>query len=264
MVGSRSVGATVLWLSLLFLMAAVVTAAVFTVFVAGPDRGMTFYVCLGLVVAAEMVFFSHLLHSRLAQAQAGSATSATRIQVQGLIFVWFVLTVIAAAVAASPSRADALAADRVLVIDFILTFLFFGVAYALYARDREVEAANVELHERRRQIQANAEPVREVLEIVSQLGRRHAAHAVLADQVHKKVDMVRAQLEAALVSERTAQQVASEQASQVAPQVARLVELAGRAKSVSEEEAPGALQEIAAQCETLLGLLRRRERAVEA
>jgi len=262
MVGSRSVGATVLWFSVLFLLAAMVTGAAFAVFVAGPDRGTTFYVCLSLVVAAEMVFFSHLLQSRLAQAQAAAATPATRIQVQGLIFVWFVLTVIAAVVAASPSRADTLAADRVLVIDFILTFLFFAVAYALYARDREVEPVSRQLQAARQQVQVSAEPVRDAIGLVQKLAREHPGEAGLADQVRKKLDMVCTQLDSALVSERAVQSGAPGEDQGLAHQMASLTDAITALGGAADEQVAAALQQVASQCDAVLDALRRRTRSL--
>lgn len=262
MTQSRSAVSTLMWLCLFFLLGALVTWAAFSVFIPRPDRGMTFYISLSLVCATEFIFFAHLAHSKLAEAGVATTSTATRIQVHVLIFIWFLLTVIAAAIASSPTRADTAAADKVLVIHLILTFLFFAGAYFLYAKDIELEKVDTRLEQERRKTRLNVHEIEAVIREVDGLGRRHGTHAVLADRLCKKLDSVRTGLEAAFVSERelTEQGEGGEGwAAQIERQVAQLVSLSREASTLAPDVVPERLGSLAEQADAILDTLRERE-----
>lgn len=261
---SSSASATIFWYSLLFLFGAAVTCAAFAVFVSGPDRTTTFYVAQSVVIAAELTFFAHLLHSKLVKAGAPSASRATRIQVQVLIFIWFLLSVIVGAVIAHPKNADTVFADKVLVIHLILTFIFFASTYFLYAKDIEVERADRQLAQERKAIQLNMPDVERVMGAVAELGAQHAAHAVLADRVGKKLDRVRSELDSTLVSERGLDrpEEAQEWNARIEKEVSELVRLSGEVAAATAEQAPAILNDISEKAEDVLSTLRRREQSL--
>jgi hypothetical protein len=262
MAQQRSVGATLFWLSLLFLLAAAVTCAAFAVFVPGPDRGKTFYVALSIVVAAELVFFAHLAHSALARAGVPTASAATRFHVHGLILLWFVLAVVTAIIAADPDRADTLAADRVLVVYLILTFLFFAAAYFVYSRDLQVEEADREVAAERKHVAAQAVDVEQVMATVRQLGRAHAECALAADGVVKKLDIVRSELEGALVSERGPDPGEEDWDGRLTQQLTELVGVSSSAAAAPAEKVPDMLTRIAGQADAILATMKQRERSL--
>lgn len=262
MPGTRSAGATLGWLCVLFLMGAAVTVAAFAVFIPGPERGMTFYVALSIVVAAELVFFAHLAHSKLADAGGPTVSSATRIQVQVLIFIWFVLSVIGAVLAADPDHADTAYADRVLAIYLILTFVFFAVSYFVYAKDIEVERVDRQLIEERRAVQLAVPDIEQVMRAVGNLGDDHAEHAILADRVYKKLDSFRTAVEGAFVSERALDREGEDWNAKLEQQVGELVALSGKAPDATAENASALLREISEKADAMLTTLRRREQAL--
>jgi hypothetical protein len=262
MSASHSVRSVLFWYFVLFLLAAAVTCAAFFVFVPGPDRKLTFYVALSLVVAAEFVFFSHLLHSRLAEMGLPTATSATRAQVQGAIAIWFIATVVLAVLAVNPDRADTFTADRLLVIDLILTFLLFACAWFLYSRDVEVQQVTADLVEERESIQVKIPDLEEAVRAVADAGRKHAEHAVAADRVAKKLDTVRSAIEGALVSERALAGDDRDWASKIQGQVVQLSELSGKAGGADADQVADALERVAKQAEEVLATLKRRDKSL--
>ena len=248
---SVSIHRTLLWMSLFFLLAALATYATFAAFVAGPDRRTTFYVAVSLVCAAELVLFAHMAHSRLARAGVPTASRAGRIQVNVLILVWLVLTIIAATVMANPAKADTIYSDRVLAVYLVLTFLFFLGVYGIYTRDIEISKVDRQLVAQRRILQLNVPDIEQVMRAVEELGRQHADQAVLADRVRKRVDTVRSALEGLLVG---AHALDSEQGaevencdSQIIQQVTQLIGLPGGASKTAGDQVAKILSEIASR-----------------
>jgi len=261
-VPSRSSGATLLWLSLIFLFAAAITATIFLVFIPEPDRGMTFYVVLSLVIAAELVLFSHLAYNRLAETDPTVSTAA-RIQVQGLVVIWFIATVIIAAYATSQPRADTLASDKLLLIDLVITFLFFLAAAAIYGRSREVEEADQSITAKRVELRTRARDIDQVLLAVDQLGAREQQHAALAAGVRKKLELTRTSLESTFVSSRVADAQGSdgEFVMRLDEEVEKLLSLSASAATVPVPMAAELLNKIGGQAEALTRLIRQHDRS---
>jgi hypothetical protein len=268
MAQSRPVAATLLWLCLLSFLAALVTAAAFYVFIPGPDREdqgrkLTFYVAMGLIIGAEFVFFSHLAFSKVAEARGGEVSTATRFQVQGAIVLWLLATVVAAVMAVDPERSGTIKADKILVIDLILTFLFFAFAYFMYSKDIEVGRSARQLAAARNRVQLCVPDLEQVMRAVGELGRQFPEHAVLADQTGKKVDTVRSALEGVVVSERGLGGEALQQIeAQIQQQIDQLSSLSRGLTQTSSGPVPQALRGIGEQAEAILTLVRRRERAL--
>lgn len=264
----RPVAATLLWLCVLFFLAAAVTAAAFFVFVPGPDRAdegrmLTFYVAMSLVIAAEFMFFAHLAFSKVAEARGGEVSTATRFQVQGMIVLWLVATIVAAVLSVDPERAGTIKADKILIIDLILTFFFFAFAYFMYGKDVEVGRATRALAAERSRVQISVPDLEQVIRAVADLGRRLPEHAVAADQAGKKVDTVRSALEGAIVSERALGEEALRQMdAQIQQQIDQLAGLARGLAQAASDQVPQALRGIGEQAEAILTSARRRERAL--
>lgn len=259
---SRSAGATLLWLCVLFVLGAAVTAAVFCVFVPGPERGMTFYAAFSLVAVAEFVFFAHLAQSKLAQLRGSAVSAPVRYQVQGAIALWFVASVVIAAMAVDPDRADTIAADRILVIDLVLAFVLFAFAYFLYAKSGEVGEATRELAAAREQIQQCTPELQRLMSAVIELGRRFPDQSQEADRTAKKVDTVRSAVEGVLVSERHLGSGAEEAEDRACQRLTALTGLASGLAAASAEEAPRMLARVREHVDDAMAALRARERAI--
>ena len=264
MTPSRSVGSILLWLALLFLLGAAVTAGVFFVFVAGPDRHITFYVVLSLVIAAEFVFFAHLAHSKLAHAGISTASTPVRFQVHSGILIWFILTVVAASYATSPERADTFTSDKILVIYAALTFVFFLFSYFMYSRSMETEKLDRGVIEEKARIQAHVPDVSEALRAVQEAGRRFPEHALIADKTTKKVDIARTAIQSAVVSERaqTNGLKADEWLQQVEQNVVQLNDISKELAAIPSEQLPDLLNRVAEHSDAILAALRRREQSL--
>lgn len=265
MAPNQSARRPLLGLILIFLLAAVVTYVVFAAFVAGPDRGTTFYVALSLVISAEFVFFAFLAHSKLVHAGVVTAGAATRHQVLALIFVWFVLSAIAGGIISHPENADSIFSDRVLAIHLVLTFLFFAAAYFMYTKDVEVGRVDAALVKERSKIQRIVPDIEDVMEAVTNLGRRQSEHAVQADRVRKKLDTIRTGLELALFSERSVTEgtgIGHDWNAQIEEQIERLMRSSEQAAKATSETATEVLQGIADQTDAVLKTLKLRERSL--
>lgn len=262
MATSRAAGPVVLWLCLLFVLGALATAAVFCVFIPGPERGMTFYAAFSLVVTAEFVFFAHLAQSKLLQIRGSAVSAPVRYQVQGAIVLWFIASVIVAVLALDPERADTAIADRILVIDLVLAFLFFAAAYFLYAKSGEVGRATQELAANRMQIQQWAPQLQRLMSAVSELGHRCPEQAEEAYRTAKRVDAVRTAVEGALVSERNIGVDSEESENSVQKHLSTLAGFAQSLAEASAEQAPQLLAQVRQHADDAMTALRARERAI--
>jgi len=257
----KSILGEVAWLFFLFTIGAAATCVVFFVFIPGPERGMTFYVSISMVVAAEFILFSQLLHSKLVKTGAPTASPATRIQVFTLIFIWLLLTIIGAAVAVNPSYADTLTADRILTVYIVFTFLFYLGAYFLYNRDIKVEESTRALKEERREYTSKIPAIEEAITIVSDLGRRESDYAEQCDTIAKKLNTLRSSLEAIPVSERAMEESEDNQKDWQNQFEQKLSQLMSPVQSLSEstnDQVQESLNTIAVTVESIIVLLKRR------
>jgi len=257
----RSIIPSLLGMFLLFIFGAVVTCAVFFVFIPGPDRGMTFYFALSLLVAVEFVFFIHLANPGLERAGAKVSSPATRYMVIGAIFIWFILTLIVAALAVSPARADTMAADKILIVDLIITFLLFAFIYFMYTKDLEVGQIDQKLVSERRAIQSDIPALEKMMKFAVDLGGQFPEHAVLSDRIGKKVDTVRTALTGISTMEHTPAEEKDklEWQLKIHDEITQLVNLAGR-PGQSSGQALETLNEIGKQTEKILVTLQGRDR----
>lgn len=193
---------TLLGYGMLALLGILVTCAVFAVFVAGPNRGATFYVALGMVCAAELVFFAHLANSALTRWTPAASLGAVRIQIHALIVVWLLVAIVVAIIASHPERQDTHIADRVLVIYALITFCFFAAAYFLYAKHYTLAEAGRQVAAERSAVHQFMPDMDASLAAVRGFGEQHPAHAVAADRTHKKLETVRFDISGIVVSER--------------------------------------------------------------
>ena len=257
----RSVFSSLIWLFLLFLFGAGVTWAVFSMFILGPERGMTYYFALSIVIAAEFVIFLHLANPG-ARAGGKASSPATRYMAQGGIFVWFILTLIVAAFAVSPSRADTAAADKILLIDLVLTFVLLVFLYVIYAKDFEIGGITQQLADERANIQFDIPALEQVMRFTTDIGQQHSEHAALSDRVGKKVDTVRSAIDGVMVSESAMLQgKGGDWPARIQEQISELV---GNFDDVdiSSDQALERLNNISKQADTILTTLRQRERAI--
>lgn len=247
----------------LFIAGAAVTYAVFTAFVPGPERGMTFYVAVSIVIAGEFVFFSFLAHGRIASTGRLEDDTPVRMQVSALIILWLVLAIVAAAVIVDPDVADTATADKILGIYAVITFLFFGGAYFIYSRALEVEVVGRELDQQRRSFQTVVPDVERAMDMVREVGDDVPEHAALADRAHKKLDTVRSALEGSMVSERALENPSREVQDvegDIREEVGELIDLSEKLRDGQSEQAERALTDIARKSERLLATLKKRDR----
>jgi hypothetical protein len=265
MPGSKSNASTIGGMCVLSALGAAVTCAMFLVFVPGPERGMTFYVAMSIVVTAELVLFAHLAYSRLARAHPPGPSRATRLEVHALILLWLIAAIITAVFAVRPENADTFTADKILVIYLLVTFLFFLAAYFLYGNSIEIERTDAQLVAERRIVTSKAPDIEHIIRAVERIGRRNTEHAMLADRVGKKLDTLRSGLDSAFVSERALGQPTNsgqDWNSQLEKQVSQLVSLSDSASEVASEKIPELLDNIASKAESVMVVLRRREESL--
>ena len=259
----RSMLSSIFWMLLLFLLGACVTWVVFSVFIAGPDRGMTFFFALSFVIAAEFVVFLHLANPGARAGSGVSSSPATRYMAQGAIFVWFILTLIVAAFAVHPSRADTITSDKILIIDLILTFFLFAVLYAIYAKDLQIGQINQQLADERTDFKFDIPAIEEVMRFAGELGSKHNEQLALADRVGKKVDTLRSAINGILVSESSllSGKGGEDWQTKVQDQIAKLAGFQSESE-LSSEQVRETLDKIAKQADAILTTLRHRERSL--
>jgi hypothetical protein len=262
---SKSNVSTIGWLSVLFAIGAAVTCALFLVFVPGPERGMTFYVAMSIVVAVELVLFAHLAYSRLARAYPPGPSRAIRLEIHALIIIWLVVTIITTIFAVRPENADTFTADKILVIYLLATFLFFLAAYFLYSNSIEVEKTDAKLVAERRSITSKTPDIEHAIRLIEEIGRLYAEHSILADSTCKKLNTLRSNIESVFVSERALSQNSGDRRdwnSQLEKLVSELISLSDSASIAVSEDIPELLKMIASKAEVILVTLRKRRESI--
>jgi len=265
MSGSKSSISTIGGISVFFAVGAVVTCALFLVFVPGPERGITFYVAMCIVITAELVLFTHLAYSRLARAFPPGPSRAIRLEVHALILLWLIAAIITAILAVRPENTDTFTADKIFVIYLLVTFLFFVAAYFLYSNSIEIEETDAQLVAERKDITSKAPDIDHVIRAVEDIGHRNAEYSVQVDRVWKKLNTLRSNIESAFVSERTLSQPASsvhDWSSQLEQQVSQLVTLSDSASTITPEKVPELLDNIVSKAESIITTLQKRENSL--
>lgn len=265
MSNSNSVVSTIGWLFLFFAIGAAVTCAVFLVFVPGPQRGMTFYIVMSIVVAAELVLFAHLAYSRLAREYPPGPSRAIRLEVHALILLWLIVTIIIAIFAVRPENADTLASDKILVIYLLATLLFFLATFFLYSNSIEIEKTDIQLVAEREIVTSKAPDIEQVIRAVEDIGRRYSEHVILVDSTNKKLNTLQINIESVFVSERAINQQTSDVQkwnSQLEQQITDLISLSDSTSTIASDKVPELLNKITSKAESALSTLRNRERSI--
>ena len=264
MPASRSSSTALMWLFLLFLFGAAVTYVVFSVFVPEPDRGMTFYVTLGLVIGAELIFFLHLTTPSIARSSGGIVSPVTRYMAQAAIFVWFIASVIVAAFALRPANADTITADKIILIDLVLMFFLCVFLYAIYTKGANVTQVNREIGDQRAGYDSSVPELENLMRFANELGKTHSEHAVLAERASKKIDTVKSALSGIIISERKLDSHDTQDWHQkIQAQIAEL-NTSYTKESLTAEQTRETLEKIGKQAEAITETLKLRERSLAA
>ena len=195
MANGRSARNTVVWLSVMFLAAAIITIFAFLTAVPPADRGRPFYIWMAVACAAELLFFAWTANWSISRRSPGTTTGATRVMIHVLIAVWFLITLVTAFVATHQRQEMSYYNDRIAIAYAALTLLFFFGSYLLYAKDLTIQREDRITQADRLELRAHVADVEKVSDSLRRLGADSPDSALVLDRLAKRLDAVRTGLD---------------------------------------------------------------------
>jgi len=257
----RTSNSVILWLSVIFFLVTFVTGTIFFILTNEPSRGQLFYMAMTMVITAELVLFAHIAHTQLENRNHYKATYVTRLQINRLIFLWLVATVVTAFLVLSTGIIGPASSGFIFISYSVLTLLFFIFTYMVYSHDLDVSSVNREIVRKQERLQVNIEPLEEIMHIVKQLGNLFANQAFLADKIQKKLEIIRNTLSSPMISERNlANQDEYNWVQTVKEEIEQLHQYGNLNNQITSEESKEKLEQIAVQSEKILALLQQQSK----
>jgi len=182
---------TLLWLSIVFLLAVWLTTAVFLVMTTGPLT-FGFYLWLAIVCAAEFVFFVWTANYAVGL-RLGRRAGAVLVMIHMLIGVWLLLTILMALLWGAVSQGEY--NSTLAVVYGLLTFLFFLAATTLYARDMAVQAEDRLTQRQRVELQVRVADVDDLCQQLRTWAAAHDDQLAAADRLVKRLEGIRTGLD---------------------------------------------------------------------
>ncbi|MFH0965819.1 MAG: hypothetical protein V2A58_17620 [Planctomycetota bacterium] len=195
MSNGQSARTAVIWLSVMFLAAAIITILAFLTAVSPADRHRPFYIWMAVACAAEFVLFAWTANWSVSRRSPGTITGATRIMIHVLIVIWFLVTLVTAFVATHPRQEQSYYNDRIAIAYAAFTLLFFFGSYLLYAKDLVIQREDRIAQADRLELRAHVADVEEVAQSLRRIADRNPDSAVAIDRLLKRLDAVRTGLD---------------------------------------------------------------------
>jgi HPt (histidine-containing phosphotransfer) domain-containing protein len=146
---------------------------------------------------AEAILYLFLAYALTAPRLRGQPDAAPRIQTSSLVAIWALLIVGSSAWAARPSQANTWFSDQILFFQAAITLLAFMGAFFFNRQAAMVEESQAGPQAARNQVRSLALTLDELLGIVRSAGPANAGSATALDQLARKLDLVKSQLQAA-------------------------------------------------------------------
>jgi len=188
---------SLLWITVLFLLGALITISAFMLLVPPERRGTGFFLALTAICAAEFVGFAWTANYFLSLRSDFRVSGATQILIHLLIVGWFVITVLFSLVMAPASSAqgDPSWTRWVIVIYVALTFLYFVAAIALYSRDATLQAVDRLTQGERQELQVRVGDVDRAVLAIRNWAKQAPDQSAAADRLVKRLDGIRTGLQ---------------------------------------------------------------------
>ncbi len=192
---NQPVAGTLVWTSVLFLLASLIIVAIFLTAVPPSGRNTGFYVWLATLCMATFVCFAWTTNYTISRRTGRRASGAVMVMVHFLIVLWFIITVILAFVGAKWSAESGRYTDTLGLMYAALTFMFLLGASALYRRDLAVQQEDRVTQVQRVRLQVHTEEVNQVCYDLRKWANENADHTVAVDRLVKKLEGVRTSLD---------------------------------------------------------------------
>jgi len=195
MANGQSARNTVVWLSVMFLAAAIITIFAFLTAVPPADRGRPFYIWMAVACAAELLFFAWTANWSISRRSPRTITGATRVMIHVLIAVWLLITLLTAVIATHLKQDMSYYNDRIAIAYAALTLLFFFGSYLLYSKDLVIQREDKITQADRLELRAHVVDVEEVSESLRRLAADNPDSGITLDRLVKRLDAVRTGLD---------------------------------------------------------------------
>jgi hypothetical protein len=248
-------------LLVLFLLAAGLTAAAYLSLIIPEYRQDSFYVALVGSCVAEAVFFGYLAYAMSSSDAADASLTPTRLRGGFLVAIWLLVVLVTSGMAVLPRNADTLVADRLLVIQLGVSFLFFLGLVLLHRQTGAVQTRSQPVQRERVRLEAYAGGLDVLIDDLRQAVARFPDQVVEFDRLLKRFDTLKTQLLSssgtALRDEgRPCETISMDQVEQSLRELKKQVQrLAGE----SDDTAAAILKDIRGAVDATLTLLKRRE-----
>ena len=182
--------AVVLWPAILFLLAAMITIAIFHTAIPQERRGMDFYLWMSVVCAAEMVGFAWIVNYWLTQQRGRGASGATLQTIHVMIALWFLITLGFAWWSQRQAAEGSRHSEVVAEVYAVLTFLSLFGASAIYIREMRIQTEDRAARPERLELQVLTGEVEQGCEAVRAWAARYAEHTAAAERLVKRLEAI--------------------------------------------------------------------------
>jgi hypothetical protein len=183
--------------AVLALAAVGITLVTFCSLIIPEYRKATFYQVVASTAVAELVFFGYLAYLLAAGQKGTDPAHAVRLRTMLLVALWGLAILISGAFAVVPRYADSLYSDRILIWQMLGTFLALAAAFFLNRQQAAIEEKMIEPERQRTQVQSYALGVDSLLAKLTPLAAKRPAKAVELEQLSKRLDTLRSELQGA-------------------------------------------------------------------
>lgn len=179
-----------------FAITCVLTIIAFNLFLTSITRAQTYYIEIVLICIAEFVFYIYTAYSLIAGGKEGGLDPAVRQHIHVFIGMWWGLLLFTGFLACLPSVADTFFGDRIILIQAIITFVLFILAYQFSMKSLQVSAASAEKQEQREEREKYEKELALMIPRLQKIGEKSPDHLISIDRLIKKVQTVKGGLSA--------------------------------------------------------------------
>jgi hypothetical protein len=184
---------TVLALDIGFIAAAALTIGGYYAFIPFQDTS-TFVTAVISSCLAELVVFGYIVYAVTVRDVRGQPGTPLRTQVFFLIVAWAVLILLSSVVAALTSFAGTFIANRIVLIQLLLTFILGVAVFVSHRQQAVLDDRNAIPQQERTYLQASSGGIDALLSILRSVALRRRDRSAPLDRLSKKLDVLKTEL----------------------------------------------------------------------
>lgn len=185
--------AALVWTTILFLVAVLITFVIFLSVVGPENRTSSFYIWLSIVCAAEFIIFAWTGSWAVERSSGRRISGGARVTIHVMIAIWLIITfIVAFTVTAAP---EGRYQDYVALVYLALTFLFLLGSSTLYGRDLSMRDEQVATQYERARLRSRNFEVDRVRQALRDIASANPEQATRIDRISKRLEGISTSLD---------------------------------------------------------------------